>query len=230
MKKPIIANLENNSIDLLCYNDNEDIQIVKDSEYVNCELLFKGLHFNGEIFDIILEIVHMSEHEETKYETNEVVEDTHIDNEVQEHTEDEQNKEQVEDENENEDEENEDEEEDEENEDEDEDEEEEKEPISVNEPIELLDNDIEEVELDLDDSESNTDEMKLNLEKDNLFMIYDILNEKLRLNLFNSVTGLIEKNKYNLGEFDLDDILFDDEDSDEDSDNESDVESDNDLE
>ena len=29
--------------------------------------------------------------------------------------------------------------------------------------------------------------MKLNLEKDNLFMIYDILNEKLRLNLFNSV-------------------------------------------
>ena len=60
LKKPITANIENNTIDLLCYNENKDVEYVKDNEYDSCELLFKGLHFNGDNFDIVLEITNLN--------------------------------------------------------------------------------------------------------------------------------------------------------------------------
>ena len=58
-----------------------------------------------------------------------------------------------------------------------------------------VDLEVEEVDINVDDINDNI-EMQMNLEKDNLFMIYDILNEKLRSNIFQSVSKYLRRKSF----------------------------------
>ena len=72
---------------MICYTNN-NVDLVKDKEYNNCELLFKGLHFNGDNFDIILEITNISDGtQDSSMDEDEANNETLIENTVQEEVE-----------------------------------------------------------------------------------------------------------------------------------------------
>ena len=80
-----------------------------------------------------------------------------------------------------------------------------------------LDDDIEEVDIETGNIEECND-MKMNFEKDNLFMVYDIINEKLKSNLLFNLQEVFESKKINIDDFDLEEIMFEDEYSEDESD------------
>ena len=195
VKNPILANIENNSLDIIC-NLSESHNGDDDKEFAlsKCTLGFNGVIFDGEHFTLLLEINDF----EKKDENNSIEENSNeqitepVDEPVDElateqvcdSTSENNNEEEI-------------------------------------QEVELPTG-VEEVTIDVDDIGDN-EEMRMNLEKDNLFMIYDILNEKLRANMYHSVNELFENKKYNISDFDLDDIIF--EDSDDEDEDDSDDES-----
>jgi hypothetical protein len=76
--------------------------------------------------------------------------------------------------------------------------------------------DMQEVEIKSDNIEEQHD-VKMNFEKDNLFMVYDIINEKLKNNLLFNLQEAFETKNINISDFDLEEIMFEDEYSDDDS-------------
>lgn len=87
----------------------------------------------------------------------------------------------------------------------------------VEEEVINLDDDIEEVNIE-PESIVESNDMKMNFEKDNLFMVYDIINEKLKSSLLFNLQEVFESKKINIDDFDLEEIMFEDEYSDDESD------------
>lgn len=209
---PVTPNIEDNSLEIMCRRSN-----ITNEEMNKCLIILSGIEFKNDNFYIILNLENISDNSQSTNEENqsdsteeEPIEEGKTEQETteQETTEDikttDDNK-TIEDINTTEELSHE--------------QDISEEDTAKSDNIEILD-DVEEIDISVDDDEDN-DEMKMNLEKDNLLMIYDILNEKLRLNIYNSVNELFKKKRLDIGDFELEDIIFEDSD---DEDTESDDE------
>jgi hypothetical protein len=69
------------------------------------------------------------------------------------------------------------------------------------------------IEVEINESEiKDDDSVNMKFEKDNLFMIYDILNEKIRSNLLYTIQDIFDRKNIRINDFDMEDILFEDDD------------------
>ena len=64
---------------------------------------------------------------------------------------------------------------------------------------------------EVDFTNDNLDKLEMSIEKDNLFLYYDIINDKIKENMYYSLENILKKRNFKNNNFDIEEILFDDE-------------------
>jgi hypothetical protein len=185
----IVPDIENNCLGVKC-SLNEDVEYNKDEKYISVTLKVVGVVLNSNSFKINLVLDKLNKVEE-KQEQTQLVEEVH--NQEQELNSEPQN-----------------------------------EVVSETQPVEEEENTQEQTQesveenlvlatdnldelTEVDFTNDNLDKLDMSIEKDNLFLYYDIINDKIKENMYYSLENILKKRNFKNNNFDIEEILFDDE-------------------
>ena len=201
----IVPDIENNCLGVKC-GLNEDVEYNKDEKYDSVTLKVAGVVLNSNSFKINLVLDKLNKVEE-KEEQSELVEKVQQEEEQKEEQKEEQQEEQeqeqelhtetqnelvsetqkIEEEN-----------------------IQEENQENVEENLVLPSDELDEL-TEVDFTNDNLDKLEMSIEKDNLFLYYDIINDKIKENMYYSLENILKKRNFKNNNFDIEEILFDDE-------------------
>lgn len=187
----IVPDIENNCLGVKC-SLNEDVEYNKDEKYISVTLKVVGVVLNSNSFKINLVLDKLNKVEE-KQEQTQLLEEVH-NQEPELHSEPQPQNEVV-------------------SETQSVDEEEnaqEQTEENVEENLVLETDNLDEL-TEVDFTNDNLDKLEMSIEKDNLFLYYDIINDKIKENMYYSLESILKKRNFKNNNFDIEEILFDDE-------------------
>lgn len=179
----IVPDIENNCLGVKC-SLNEDVEYNKDEKYISVTLKVVGVVLNSNSFKINLVLDKLNKVEEKQEQTQLLEEDHNQEQESEPQNEVVSETQSVN--------------------------EEENTQENVEENLVLETDNLDEL-TEVDFTNDNLDKLEMSIEKDNLFLYYDIINDKIKENMYYSLENILKKRNFKNNNFDIEEILFDDE-------------------